>query len=327
VTPNAGHPAVEAGGGDPASAAEESPMPSQCDEIDYRLVGDDMQAVIITLDPQEQVIAEAGTMLYMTPGIEMQTTMSTDKNKGFFGNLIKGIGRMVTGESFFVTTFTNNGRQRRDVAFAAPYAGKITPLDGYLDGYFQEIYLDAQSAPIFSKLVKQVSTDVMDNYVETLQKDLMKCMKPESPNYGKAAKRMYNIFRLNGQYEEAAFLRTLFDEPAALLYQVHSLMRSVQEAVEMSDVFDVDTILDQTDDLILAVIKTLEGEKEVEIVRYLLKLSRIISRQDPNTPMGPQVDAAQAQVMQIVNNFFYDKMTALPAIRQYIDGLKGGAKS
>jgi hypothetical protein len=213
-----------------------------------------------------------------------------------------------------------------DVTWEGP-DGKITPLDGYLDGYFQEIYLDAQSAPIFSKLVKQVSTDVMDNYVETLQKDLMKCMKPESPNYGKAAKRMYNIFRLNGQYEEAAFLRTLFDEPAALLYQVHSLMRSVQEAVEMSDVFDVDTILDQTDDLILAVIKTLEGEKEVEIVRYLLKLSRIISRQDPNTPMGPQVDAAQAQVMQIVNNFFYDKMTALPAIRQYIDGLKGGAKS
>jgi hypothetical protein len=213
-----------------------------------------------------------------------------------------------------------------DVTWEGP-DGKITPLDGYLDGYFQEIYLDAQSAPIFSKLVKQVSTDVMDNYVETLQKDLMKCMKPESPNYGKAAKRMYNIFRLNGQYEEAAFLRTLFDEPAALLYQVHSLMRSVQEAVEKSDVFDVDTILDQTDDLILAVIKTLEGEKEVEIVRYLLKLSRIISRQDPNTPMGPQVDAAQAQVMQIVNNFFYDKMTALPAIRQYIDGLKGGAKS
>lgn len=213
-----------------------------------------------------------------------------------------------------------------DVTWEGP-DGKITPLDGYLDGYFQEIYLDAQSAPIFSKLVKQVSTDVMDDYVEMLQKDLQKCIKPESPNYGKAAKRMYNIFRLNGQYEEAAFLRTLFDEPAALLYQVHSLMRTVQEAIEKSEVFDVDTILDQTDDLILAVIKTLEGEKEVEIVRYLLKLSRIISRQDPNTPMGPQVDAAQAQVMQIVNNFFYDKMTALPAIRQYIDGLKGGAKS
>jgi hypothetical protein len=71
----------------------------------------------------------------------------------------------------------------------------------------------------------------------------------------------------------------------------------------------------------------LEGEKEIEIVRHLLKLSRIISRQDPNTPLGPQVDAAQAQVMQIVNNFFYEKMTALPAIREYIDGIQKEAKS
>ncbi len=104
-------------------------MPKQCDEIDYRLVGDDMQAVIVTLDPEEQVLAEAGTMLFMSEGIQMQTSMSTDKNKGFFGNLFKGIGRMIQGESFFVTTFTNHGRVRCDVGFAAPFPGKITALD------------------------------------------------------------------------------------------------------------------------------------------------------------------------------------------------------
>ena len=104
-------------------------MPKQCDEIDYRLIGEEMQAVVITLDPDEQVIAEAGGMLYMTDGIEMQTAMSTDKKKGFLGNLMKAAGRMLTGESFFITTFSNAGRQRADVAFAAPYPGKITPLD------------------------------------------------------------------------------------------------------------------------------------------------------------------------------------------------------
>src|SRR5262245_35437224 len=104
-------------------------MPKQCDEIDYRLIGDDMQAVVVTLDPDEQVIAEAGTMLYMTDGIDMQTSMSTDKKKGFFGNLLKAAGRMVTGESFFITTFTNTGRERADVAFSAPYPGKIVPVD------------------------------------------------------------------------------------------------------------------------------------------------------------------------------------------------------
>ena len=104
-------------------------MAKQCDEIDYRLIGEEMQAVVITLDPEEQVIAEAGTMLYMTDGIDMQTSMSTDKNKGFFGNLVKAAGRMVSGDSFFVTNFTNRGRARADVAFAAPYPGKIVPVD------------------------------------------------------------------------------------------------------------------------------------------------------------------------------------------------------
>ena len=99
------------------------------DAIDYKLVGDDLQAVIVTLDPQEQVLAEAGTLFYMQDGIDMQTSMATDKNKGFFGNLLKATGRMLSGESFFVTTFTNQGMGRADVAFAAPYPGKIIPVD------------------------------------------------------------------------------------------------------------------------------------------------------------------------------------------------------
>ena len=101
----------------------------QCDVIDYRLIGEEMQAVVVTLDPSEQVVAEAGGMLYMTDGIQMATGMSTDKNKGFFGNLVKAAGRMISGESFFVTTFTNEGSARADVAFAAPYPGKILPVD------------------------------------------------------------------------------------------------------------------------------------------------------------------------------------------------------
>jgi len=215
----------------------------------------------------------------------------------------------------------SNASNMLDVTWEAP-DGTITPLDGYLDGYFQEVYLDAQSAPIFSKLVKQVSTDVMDDYVQRLQKEVKKCVKDDDPNYGKAAKRLYNIFRLNGQYEEAAFLRELFDEPAALLYQVHALVRTVQEAIEKSTVFDIDSILDQTDDLIMSVIKVLEGEEELEIVRHLLRLSRSISRPNPNIPIGEQVEAARAEVMNIVNNFFYEKMTALPSIKAYIEQAK-----
>ncbi len=104
-------------------------MTQNSDVIDYKIVGDDLQAVVITLDPNEQVLAEAGAFFYMTDGVDMQTSMTTDKNKGFFGNLLKAAGRMVTGESFFVTTFTNLGQARADVAFSAPYPGKVVPVD------------------------------------------------------------------------------------------------------------------------------------------------------------------------------------------------------
>ena len=91
------------------------------DQIDYKLVGDDMQAVFITLDPGETVQAESGAMMYMENGIEA----STELEGGIFG----GVKRLVSGESLFVALFTNNGSERRRVAFAAPYPGKIIPMD------------------------------------------------------------------------------------------------------------------------------------------------------------------------------------------------------
>jgi uncharacterized protein (TIGR00266 family) len=100
------------------------------DEIDYKLIGDDLQAVIVTLDPQETVIAEAGAMMYMEDGIVMQTTLDPNqKGGGTLGKLLGGAKRMLTGDSFFITTFTNAGARRQDVAFAAPYPGKISPID------------------------------------------------------------------------------------------------------------------------------------------------------------------------------------------------------
>ena len=90
-------------------------------EIDYELIGDDMQLVEITLDPQETVRAEAGTMMYMDQNIQMET--------GTGGGIMRGLKRMFTGESFFITSFTNLGNAREKVGFASPYPGKIVPLD------------------------------------------------------------------------------------------------------------------------------------------------------------------------------------------------------
>ena len=91
------------------------------DQINYELIGDDMQAVVVTLDPGETVQAEAGAMMFMEDDIEMNTEMQ--------GGFLGGIKRMVGGESFFMVTFVNNGRKKRDVAFAAPYPGKIIPMN------------------------------------------------------------------------------------------------------------------------------------------------------------------------------------------------------
>jgi len=90
------------------------------DGIDYEVMGDDMQLVEVELDPGEGVRAEAGTMIYMGDGIRMQTDTG--------GGLFKGFKRMVSGESFFITTFVHEGQRKGHVAFAAPYPGKIIPL-------------------------------------------------------------------------------------------------------------------------------------------------------------------------------------------------------
>ncbi len=90
------------------------------DIIDHEIIGDDLQAVVITFDPQESVVAEAGAMMYMEDDIEMGTSLSmTEDGAGLMGKLFKAGKRLVTGESFFITIFANGGGQRRDVAFAA----------------------------------------------------------------------------------------------------------------------------------------------------------------------------------------------------------------
>lgn len=91
------------------------------DVIDYKIIGDDMQLVEVELDSGEGVRAEAGAMMYMEDGIEMQTDTG--------GGMFKGFKRMLTGESFFITTFLHTGREKGHVAFAAPYPGKIIPLN------------------------------------------------------------------------------------------------------------------------------------------------------------------------------------------------------
>jgi hypothetical protein len=213
-----------------------------------------------------------------------------------------------------------NASNMLDATWEAP-DGSITPLDGYLDSYFQEVYLDAESIPVFSKLVKHVSGDALDDYVTQLEGEVKKYVA-DHPNYGKAAKRLYNIFRLTGRYAEAAYLRELFDEPTTMLYQAGALIRTIDESFQPGSEIDPDTVITQADKLILGVVGTLEGEKEIEITRLLLRLRGLLSEDAKRGQLSPQASAARAEVVNIVNNFFYEKLTGVPTIHAYITDLQ-----
>jgi uncharacterized protein (TIGR00266 family) len=103
---------------------------SRMHEVEYKIFGDDMQFVEIELDPEEATVAEAGGMMYMEDGIEMETVFGdgSQQNTGFLGALMGAGKRLLTGESLFMTVFYNRSRQKKRVAFGAPYPGKIVAV-------------------------------------------------------------------------------------------------------------------------------------------------------------------------------------------------------
>ncbi|MCW5200020.1 TIGR00266 family protein [Desulfobulbus sp. F1] len=120
-----------------AAAGRQAPPPMvsrhHAHEIDYEIFGHEMQFVEVELDPQESVIAEAGSMMYMSDGIRMDTIFgdgsASSQSGGFFDKMLGAGKRLITGESLFITVFTFVGQGKGKAAFAAPYPGKIIPLD------------------------------------------------------------------------------------------------------------------------------------------------------------------------------------------------------
>jgi uncharacterized protein (TIGR00266 family) len=116
----------------PMPAASGRPSGPRAHEIDYEIVGEDLQFVVVELDPNESVVAEAGALMYMTQGIQMETIFgdgSGTQAKGLMGALLGAGKRILTGESLFMTVFTAQGGRKEKVAFAAPFPGRILAMD------------------------------------------------------------------------------------------------------------------------------------------------------------------------------------------------------
>jgi uncharacterized protein (TIGR00266 family) len=126
-------PHVKATARPPIPSTHQAPSVPRAHEIDYKIEGEDLQFVEVELDPGESVVAEAGALMYMTAGIQMETIFgdgsAQSQGKGLMGALLGAGKRILTGESLFMTVFTAHGARRERVAFAAPYPGRILAMD------------------------------------------------------------------------------------------------------------------------------------------------------------------------------------------------------
>jgi hypothetical protein len=213
-----------------------------------------------------------------------------------------------------------NASNMLDVTWEAP-DGSITALDGFVDPYFQEVYLEAESLPVFNRLVQELGADAVGEYVRQLEHEVYK-YAVEHPNYGKVARRLYNIFRLTGRYAEAVYLRDLFDEPATALYQVAALVRTIDEAASPGTAFDVETLLAQADQLIMAAVAGLEGQLESQVVAHLLHVRDDILGLAALKGREEDVRAVTAAATQVVNEYFETRLLAVAGIRDYLDAIR-----
>ena len=209
-----------------------------------------------------------------------------------------------------------NASNMLDATWESP-DGRIVPLDGFLDPYFQEVYLDTEALPLFERIVKEMSSDAVEEYVGQLETEVYK-YSVKDPNWGKVARRLYNIFRLTSRYPEAAYIRELFDEPTTALYQLAALVRTLDEAAGEGSPFDREVLVAQADQLIMSAIGALEGPQEAVIVSRLLHLRDELSGR-VSTDRSTDVESLRLETMGTVNDYFHERLIALPAISEYLD--------
>jgi hypothetical protein len=208
-----------------------------------------------------------------------------------------------------------------DVTWEAP-DGSITPLDGFIDPYFQEVYLEAESVPLFTKLSQHISPRALDSYIKAISGEVYKYTH-DHVNYGKAAKRLYNIFRLTGRHQGAALIRELFDEPAALLYQVSALLTTIDNAVEGDSLIGRETLVRQTDQLIRDVITTVEGPEETELVMALMRVrDDITGWADLGDEWQRVIGDSKAKLAELINEYFKVKLVGIPEVVEFLQTLE-----
>ena len=169
------------------------------------------------------------------------------------------------------------------------------------------------------RLVKQLGADAVADYVEQLEGEVWK-YTVETPNHGKAARRLYNVFRLTGRYPEAAYVRELFDEPVTALYQLAALLQTVADASTVgAAVFDRELLVDQVDRLIMSAVSALDGPDEAVMVDRLRRFRVAIAGGSDGAATSGLVDESREEALEQVDDYFRRVLRAVPSIASYLD--------
>lgn len=164
---------------------------------------------------------------------------------------------------------------------------------------------------------RRAGGDAIAGYVELLTEEVYRYTVRE-PNFGKAARRMHNIFRLTGRFAEADFIRNLFDEPTTALYQAAAILRTLNQSSEERDTVDGDALAAQVDRLIMSAIGALDGRAEAEMVKRLMAVRSELSRRSRPEAQGDELVQLREAAVVAVNDYFERALASNPSIAGYL---------
>jgi hypothetical protein len=200
--------------------------------------------------------------------------------------------------------------------------GNIKALDGAVDPLVQEIYLELGAIDLVARLAPHIPQDAHSNYQKIMQEQVYHYTK-EEPSYGKAAKRLYNLFRITDQLEAAAYVRELFDEPSARLYQVPGLLEAADVALDPTSGIDRDTVMRQLDVVAEAIKEVTDGTDEAELLTALAELRAAALEEGKESGKWAEVlGDVRTRSAEIVSEFFRVRLLAFDPVREYLENLQ-----
>lgn len=198
--------------------------------------------------------------------------------------------------------------------------GTIVALDGVLDGFYQEVYLEPASRSHVERIINRGEPSGLREYVEQLEGEIERYTADGHENYGKVAKRLYNIFRITKRAQQAAYVRALFDDPAARLYQVEGGLHALEQVLGTARL-DPAVVQDQVNEMTDAVEACYTRPDKDDIVRLIESLPEVGADERQSV-----IDDIRARVGDEVSDHFREQLLADPQIAEYLAMIRAESK-